>query len=128
MNENKEANVDEKVQALKALPMEIAEAAKLKHGHATKGWAFLHWTALLVPNAKERGVVELLNGWLFYADQHQLRFGSKIGDDQILGAAWRDMGRAIRTLLNGETGRLDCGLLDTTIMQALAYAGFVEED
>jgi hypothetical protein len=62
-----------------------------------------------------------------YACAHEITFGSSLADDQILGAAWRDMLRGLRALLNGETGRLDCGFLDGAICNLDAAAGFTDE-
>ena len=65
--------------------------------------------------------------WLEYADAHKARYESPIGEDYVLGPAWLEWAKALRTMLNGETGNLDCGTLDAAIMKALAENGFAEE-
>lgn len=71
------------------------------------------------PDMHVRAMRELLTGLADYADAHALRFGDTIGKDYVLGAAWADAMRAVRVLLNGETGTLDCGTLDGWICDAL---------
>lgn len=46
-----------------------------------------------------------------------------IGQDGVLGPAWQEIGEAIRTLLNGEAGRLDCGTLDSILLDAMQANG-----
>jgi hypothetical protein len=41
----------------------------------------------------------------------------------VIGDAWEEIGRAILVLLNGETGRLDCGTLDAFIRDTLESEG-----
>jgi len=66
----------------------------------------------------------MLRGWLTYADRHQARYHSGIGADGVLGDEWAALGHAILGLLNGETGRLDCGTLDALIRGTLVAEGF----
>jgi hypothetical protein len=54
-------------------------------------------------------------------------FESLIGEDYVLGPEWTQIGTAIRGLLNGETGRLDCGTLDGFILETMRENG-VEKD
>ena len=42
----------------------------------------------------------------------------------MLGQEWAAMGRALLGLLNGETGRIDCGTLDGDIRRALERNGY----
>lgn len=63
-----------------------------------------------------------------YADIHQERFGSDIGDDGVLGDGWLDILKGTRVLLNGEMGTLDGGTLDSMLMRLLENAGFKESD
>lgn len=62
-----------------------------------------------------------------YADEHHERYGSDIGEDVFLGREWETMARALLGLLNGETGRLDCGLVDKAI-RAMGVAAGVNLD
>lgn len=87
-------------------------------------WQERHMQACVTPRGPERPIVRMIEQWLRYADGHENRFASKIGEDYVLGRYWFDMAISLRVLLNGETGRLDCGTLDTVIMSALRTAGF----
>ena len=49
-------------------------------------------------------VIGSIAAWCAYARIHADRFDSNIGDDYVLGPAWRDWGLALRTLLNGYLG------------------------
>ena len=68
-------------------------------------------------------VVAMVEAWGRYADAHRKRYGSPIGDDGVLGWSWRTMGVSLRGLLNGETGNLDCGTMDTLICAIAAEHG-----
>jgi hypothetical protein len=88
------------------------------------GWQDRHMRALGVPQGFEAGIVGMIESWARYADQHRARYETPIGDDYVLGPAWRDLGLSIRALLDGETGRLDCGTLSGFIHDTLASEGF----
>lgn len=79
-------------------------------------------------SSQEAGMIQMIYGWAEYADAHFHRFESLIGEDGFLGPAWLAMGKGIRALLNGETGRLDCGTLDGLILEIAEHNGFNEED
>jgi hypothetical protein len=84
-----------------------------------------HVIAVRLPqDGFEQALVDLFSGWLRYADSHKQQYGSGIGEDMILGAEWSKIGSALRGLLNGETGRFDCGLLDSLIAKTLRDEGF----
>lgn len=87
-------------------------------------WQGRHMQACIAPRGLERPLVRMIEQWLRYADSHEKRFESLIGDDYVLGEHWFDMGLALRGLLNGESDRLDCGTLDYVILTALKRAGF----
>lgn len=71
----------------------------------------------------ECAIVSMLDAWALYADAHRARYESGIGEDGVIGAEWRAMGLAIRGLLNGDCGRLDCGTIDGFICNTLAEEG-----
>lgn len=79
-----------------------------------------------MPQGPERPIVNLRMALEQYQIWHSRTYGSRIGDDGILGPAWADMVRSFRTLLNGQTGRLDCGTLDSWAVDALKVEGFDE--
>ena len=80
------------------------------------------------PFLMEQAITAMAKGWALYAETHALRFGDKISEDYVLGPEWLQAGKAIRALLNGETGRLDCGTVDSFILDAIHAAGFTEAD
>lgn len=90
----------------------------------TFGWQDRHMAALRAPMEVESAVSDLIVGWAQYADRHRARYESGIGEDGVLGPAWAAIGASIRALLNGETGRLDCGTLDGFICDTLTAEGF----
>lgn len=75
-------------------------------------------------NAHGRALIKLLAAWEEYADAHQDRFGDGIGDDYVLGPYWANVGLAIKRLLDGETGGLDCGSIDRRVSEQIEAAGF----
>ncbi len=87
-------------------------------------WTIRHYRALREPRESEAPLVHMLNGWTDYADHHRQRFGSSIGSDYVLGDAWLEIGKALRTMLNGDLGRLDAGTLDGVICHMLTREGF----
>jgi hypothetical protein len=83
-----------------------------------------HEQAMRIPmRGHEGAIVTLLEGLKKYAKAHEDRFGSPISEDYILGPALESIAEGVRTLLNGETGRLDCGTLDTMLAEYLAKDG-----
>lgn len=85
-----------------------------------------HAAAMESPRAGfETAILVMLRGLRWYAEAHSKRYESPIGDDGVLGESWAQGLRALRGLLNGETGRFDCGTLDSEIC-ALAKAHGVE--
>lgn len=89
------------------------------------GWQDQHRKALVLPRGFEQPIVEGLAAWACYADMHRERYDVAC-NDHVLGAAWAGWGRALRALLNGETGRLDCGMLNRFICDTLASEGHRE--
>jgi hypothetical protein len=74
-------------------------------------------------NSRERGILAMLAGWLDYADEYRDTNGDSVADDGYLGSEWIDIGKAIRSLLNGDTGHLDCGSLDSVICDTFEAEG-----
>lgn len=89
------------------------------------GWQERHMGAVSCPRTEyERALVELLCGWLRYADAVQGAWESGIGKDYVLGPNWAQIGAGIRGLLNGDLGRMDGGTLDGLLCQTLEAEGF----
>lgn len=59
-----------------------------------------------------------------YADAHRARYGTPIAQDYVLGEYWRDIARSVLGLLDGESGRFDCGTLDSSVRDLGKEAGF----
>ena len=93
-------------------------------GPNTGDWQGRHAQAIHSPQGAERAIVGLLKAWLDYANGHEARYDSRIGDDYVLGPPWAQIGAGLRQLLNGESGRLDCGTLDSIIYNTLNAEGF----
>lgn len=79
--------------------------------------------AVRAPRGAEIPIVNLVNAWTDYANRHRARYDSGIGDDGVLGPAWAQIGASIRTLLNGESGQLDCGTIDGFVCDVLTAEG-----
>lgn len=92
-------------------------------------WFDRHMSAVTNPRPGFESVIaQLLSGWLRYADEHKRRYESGIGADYVLGAEWVKIGSGLLGLLNGETGRFDCGVLDMLVRGVIASEGFNPED
>jgi len=48
-------------------------------------WKERHLSAVKYPVRFEEPIVNLIKGWLIYADEHQARYEYRIGDDYVLG-------------------------------------------
>ncbi len=59
-----------------------------------------------------------------YADTHEKRYESRVGDDGVLGTEWESIVRSVRGLLNGELNGLDGGTLDSLLCRMLEAEGF----
>lgn len=92
----------------------------------TVGWSRRHLDAVRNPRPGiEAPIVQMLKGWIEYADHFNSRNDTKfLADDYFLGPLWRDMGKALRGLLNGELGRLDAGTIDGIICHNLKEQGY----
>ena len=88
-------------------------------------WTEGHLAAVANPyHGFEYALAQMFSGWLRYADEHKRRYLNGIGGDMFLGDEWAKIGDALRGLLNGETGRFDCGLLDSLVADTLRAEGF----
>lgn len=91
--------------------------------HIREHWYRSHVRALAHPVDFERAIVHGLQSWLDYAGVHARAYSSLIGDDGVIGKYWQEWGLALRGLLNGTCGRLDCGTVDGFILRVLADHG-----
>lgn len=94
----------------------------------TELWLARHHLALGQPRGIEIPIVSFRKGLLEYGLQHAVEFqGCRLGGDSALGVAWLEMARGFIALLNGPTGRLDCGTLDGEVRRWAEQFGFEEE-
>lgn len=91
-------------------------------------WQRQHLKALVSPEGLEVPILGLINSLTTYMFEHESRYGSLIAEDYVLGPQFLKAAKAVRKLLNGETGRLDCGEMDSTIRRMLFSAGFSEQE
>jgi hypothetical protein len=91
-------------------------------------WMEQHLRAILSPQGFEVPIVGLINSLKTYMLEHESCYGSFIAEDYVLGPQFLKAAKAVRELLNGETGRLDCGEMDSTIRRMLYAAGFSEDE
>lgn len=102
----------------------MASLSPSTKGADTTGWKARHKSALIFPNATERPIVHLLQAWESYAIEYKRHYeDALLGSDYVLGAAWKDIGASLRTMLNGELGRLDGGTLDSFILSTMTEHG-----
>jgi hypothetical protein len=97
----------------------------------TNGWQKRHMREVVgyigrTPTFAQ-SIVRMLAALAAYADCHETKYEASIGTDGVIGDAWLDSLRGVRALLNGETGGLDCGVVDATILAMAKAAGFEEE-
>ena len=87
-------------------------------------WQVQHAAAVAQPRQIERALLEMLDGWRRYVDAYADTFdGAKVGADGVLGGEWAAIGHALHGLLDGPTGRLDCGTVSTQIHTLLREQG-----
>ena len=99
-------------------------------GHASYAdhWWRQHSLAVRDPKGFELPITTMLHALATYADEHERRYESPVGEDGVMGEYWLDMAKAVKGLLTGETGRLDCGTVDHTIQALVVLAGFSKEE
>jgi hypothetical protein len=87
------------------------------------GWGRRHANEWCEPKSKHaRAVKQMLVALADYADANKEQFDSDIGTDGVLGEAWRNGVLAVRALLDGHNGALDCGVLWQTTEEMLRIA------
>lgn len=93
-------------------------------------WGERHARAFANPNTVERGIVHLILALATYADGYSATCGEGdgIGTDGYANVYFADMLKAVRGLLSMETGRLDCGTLDSMLYAIGKAAGFTQDE
>lgn len=91
-------------------------------------WGQAHLDAFFGRNCSKgtqgRAIASMTRALAEYADAHEKMFECPIGDDHVLRPHWADMVRAVRGMLNGETGNLDCGTMDRLLCDMLRAERF----
>lgn len=84
-----------------------------------------HMGALSLYKTTDHGKAlrRMLEGWEDYARAYRKRYECSIGDDGVIGDYWREVGLAIKKLLDGETGGLDCGSIAANITNMIEAEG-----
>jgi len=100
------------------------QAVPCKADPCGSGWLKRHLSAIAAPRGSEQALVNMLRGWLEYAERHAAYYGTPVGDDGVLGPYWADIGQGIRRLLDGPVGRLDCGTIESIITGEMRAEGF----
>lgn len=90
------------------------------------GWRERHASAIATPRYPEAAVIHLFSALDEYACAHNRRWDSLIGQDFVLGPVWETMVTNLKELLNGETGRLNCGTVESAIRQLMLDHGYVD--
>jgi len=75
----------------------------------------------------QEAITKMTQGWAAYAVAHKAHYNSLICDDYVLGPAWLEVGQSLLTLLNGETGSIDCGAWNRAILETIVENGGEEE-
>lgn len=83
-----------------------------------------HSEAMLAPRGVERGLVKILDGISLYFEYYTRETESLIGEDGVIGEAAENLISAFKIMLDGPTGRLDCGTLERRL-RSLAQSNHV---
>jgi hypothetical protein len=94
---------------------------------AGQEWARRHNTAV---TEFQLPILRMITAWAQYAEDHKAEFDAPIGEDQLTGQEyWRTLGQSLRSLLAcSGTGNLDCGTLDSYLLDTAKAHGVDLED
>jgi hypothetical protein len=71
----------------------------------------------------DESLIALLYSLTTYAKAYRKHFGTKIGNDAVLGPAWKQIAEGVLALLNGPTGVIDPGVFDTQVLRLAQQVG-----
>jgi len=94
---------------------------------APAAWAERHLAGWRSPVGFEVALKYMVLALDQYGSEMRRQFGREVGNDGVLGPAYRDIVEAVLTLLNGDLGRLDGGTLDK-LVRAIAHENGIELD
>jgi hypothetical protein len=89
----------------------------------TNDWKTRHDTAWRVPNRTETPIVNMIRAVDAYITWQEVQYGTP-WRDWVLGPGVGDLLEGIRTLLNGDLGRLDGGTLDAMLVDLAIRTGY----
>lgn len=92
-------------------------ALNFSHRYPSSANARTHNDAVANPHGVEKAILGILTSIHDYCRSYRYRCDyQNVGDDSILGdEGIKPMLKAVQVLLNGPTGRLDCGTIDTVL-------------
>ncbi len=87
-------------------------------------WIARHRNAMVYPRTlHEKGIVQIIKGLRDYAKASN-ELGYKMGEDYVLGVEFHKIVSGLHGLLNGNTDRLDCGSIESLLVQLLRDEDF----
>lgn len=107
----------------------MGEIFTLPEGRPMQTYLQRHHEALQRPRGVEEPIAQMRSALLNYGLQYAVRYSddAALGKDSVLGDCWLQIARGYLGLLNGETGRLDCGTLDGELRRWAERFGFEQE-
>ena len=96
---------------------------KLPETFISNHWSTRHNAAVNHPTKAEKGILDACYALEAMAGSH-----AAISQDGVLGDCWLKILHGVRGMLNGETGRLDCGTVDGWLVRLALEHGFTDEE
>ncbi len=97
---------------------------RFKAMEAEFGWGAHHVMAWeLSTLSTEAPLRNAIISWGQIGETHRRAHGRDIGQDAVLGVAWKGMGQCLRIMLNADIGRFDLGTLDELILNMASSCG-----
>ena len=101
---------------------------KVQEPATAYNWATRHNMAVVHPTKAEKGILDACYALEAMAEAHAERYATVISEDGVLGDYWLKILHGVRGMLNGETGRLDCGTVDGWLVRLALEHGFTDEE
>lgn len=107
----------------------IEKSLEKTQGKSFKGnsWGARHHACWRRGVGTAGAIANLVTSAAAYADEYARHFEGKIGDDGVLGDEWGRILRGIIGLLDGESGNLDCGTVDSLLREMARSQGYDKE-
>lgn len=94
----------------------------------SESWKNRHVRAWLSPKGFEVPITAMVSALGDYRVEYEAEYGSKIGDDYVLGASYLKLAKTVIEFLNGETGNLNAGEVEHLIRRQVEAGGFTEDE